>query len=67
MVKDDILTSIHMEEYETEARETKLGAGGEITADIPNVGEDARDLDDRGIISHRRRGASGDILRARQT
>ena len=62
MVKDDILTSIHMEEYETEARETKLGPE-EITADIPNVGEDAlRDLDDRGIIRIGAEVRSGDIL-----
>ena len=62
MVKDDILTSIHMEEYETEARDTKLGPE-EITADIPNVGEDAlRDLDDRGIIRIGAEVRSGDIL-----
>ena len=62
MVKDDILTSIHMEEYETEARDTKLGPE-EITADIPNVGEDAlRDLDDRGIIRIGAEVRAGDIL-----
>ena len=62
MVKDDILTSIHMEEYETEARDTKLGPE-EITADIPNVGEDAlRDLDDRGIIRIGAEVGAGDIL-----
>lgn len=50
MVTDDIFTSIHIEEYECEARDTKLGAE-EITRDIPNVGEEAlRDLDDRGIV-----------------
>ncbi|MGH8936154.1 MAG: DNA-directed RNA polymerase subunit beta [Acidimicrobiia bacterium] len=50
LVKQDILTSIHIEEYETEARDTKLGAE-EITRDIPNVAEEVlRDLDDRGII-----------------
>ena len=50
LVKDDIFTSIHIEEYEIEARETKLGPE-EITRDIPNVGEDSlRDLDERGII-----------------
>ena len=50
MVRDDVFTSIHIEEYETEARDTKLGPE-EITRDIPNVGEDAlKDLDERGII-----------------
>jgi len=50
LVKDDVLTSIHIEEYESESRDTKLGPE-EITRDIPNVGEDAlKDLDDRGII-----------------
>ncbi len=50
MVRDDTFTSIHIEEYETEARDTKLGPE-EITRDIPNVGEDAlKDLDERGII-----------------
>ena len=50
MVKDDVFTSIHIEEYETEARDTKLGPE-EITRDIPNVGDDAlKDLDERGII-----------------
>ncbi|KGP89741.1 DNA-directed RNA polymerase subunit beta [Pontibacillus chungwhensis BH030062] len=50
LVKDDVYTSIHIEEYESEARDTKLGPE-EITRDIPNVGEDAlKDLDDRGII-----------------
>ncbi len=50
MVKDDRFTSIHIEEYECEARDTKLGPE-EITRDIPNVGEDAlKDLDERGII-----------------
>ena len=50
MVKEDRFTSIHIEEYECEARDTKLGPE-EITRDIPNVGEDAlKDLDDRGII-----------------
>jgi len=62
MVKDDILTSIHMEEYEIEARDTKLGPE-EITADIPNVGEDAlKDLDDRGIIRIGAEVVAGDIL-----
>jgi len=50
LVKDDVYTSIHIEEYELEARDTKLGPE-EITRDIPGVGEDAlKDLDDRGII-----------------
>jgi DNA-directed RNA polymerase subunit beta len=50
MVKDDVFTSIHIEEYETEARDTKLGPEI-ITRDIPNVGEDAlKDLDEHGII-----------------
>jgi DNA-directed RNA polymerase subunit beta len=50
MVKDDRFTSIHIEEYECEARDTKLGAE-EITRDIPNVGEDSlKDLDENGIV-----------------
>ena len=50
LVKNDVFTSIHVEEYECEARDTKLGPE-EITRDIPNVGDDAlRDLDERGII-----------------
>lgn len=50
LVRDDVFTSIHIEEYECEARDTKLGAE-EITRDIPNVGEEAlKDLDERGII-----------------
>ncbi|HSQ37344.1 MAG TPA: DNA-directed RNA polymerase subunit beta [Acidimicrobiia bacterium] len=50
LVKEDLLTSIHIEEYEIEARDTKLGAE-EITRDIPNVAEEAlRDLDEQGII-----------------
>jgi DNA-directed RNA polymerase subunit beta len=50
LVKDDTFTSIHIEKFETEARDTKLGPE-EITRDIPNVGEDAlRDLDDTGIV-----------------
>jgi len=50
MVKDDRFTSIHIEEYECEARDTKLGPE-EITRDIPNVGEDSlKDLDERGIV-----------------
>jgi DNA-directed RNA polymerase subunit beta len=50
LVREDVFTSIHIEEYECEARDTKLGAE-EITRDIPNVGEEAlKDLDERGII-----------------
>ena len=50
LVREDVFTSIHIEEYETEARDTKLGPE-EITRDIPNVGEDAlKDLDEHGII-----------------
>ncbi|MBQ4516534.1 MAG: DNA-directed RNA polymerase subunit beta [Clostridia bacterium] len=62
LVRDDVLTSIHIEEYECEARDTKLGAE-EITRDIPNVGEDAlKDLDERGIIRIGAEVRSGDIL-----
>ncbi len=62
MVKDDVFTSIHIEEYETEARDTKLGSE-EITRDIPNVGEDAlKDLDERGVVRVGAEVRSGDIL-----
>ncbi len=62
LVKEDILTSIHIEEYEIESRDTKLGPE-EITRDIPNVGEDAlQDLDERGIIRIGAEVESGDIL-----
>ncbi len=62
LVKEDVFTSIHIEEYETEARDTKLGPE-EITRDIPNVGEDAlKDLDERGIIRIGAEVRSGDIL-----
>ena len=62
MVKDDVFTSIHIEEYETEARDTKLGPET-ITRDIPNVGEDAlKDLDERGIIRVGAEVRAGDIL-----
>lgn len=62
LVKDDVYTSIHIEEYESEARDTKLGPE-EITRDIPNVGEDAlRNLDDRGIIRIGAEVVDGDIL-----
>lgn len=62
LVKDDVFTSVHIEEYESEARDTKLGPE-EITRDIPNVGEDAlRNLDDRGIIRVGAEVRDGDIL-----
>ena len=62
MVKEDVFTSIHIEEHELEARETKLGPE-EITRDIPNVGEDAlKDLDERGIIRVGAEVTTGDIL-----
>ncbi|MBO4306602.1 MAG: DNA-directed RNA polymerase subunit beta, partial [Clostridia bacterium] len=62
LVKEDVYTSIHIEEHETEARDTKLGAE-EITRDIPNVGDDAlKDLDDEGIIRVGAEVRSGDIL-----
>ncbi|WP_339253105.1 DNA-directed RNA polymerase subunit beta [Sporosarcina sp. FSL W8-0480] len=62
LVKDDVFTSIHIEEYESEARDTKLGPE-EITRDIPNVGEEAlRNLDDRGIIRIGAEVRDGDIL-----
>ena len=62
LVKEDVLTSIHIEEYEIEARDTKLGPE-EITRDIPNVGDDAlRDLDERGVIRIGAEVHSGDIL-----
>ena len=62
LVKDDVYTSIHIEEYESESRDTKLGPE-EITRDIPNVGEEAlRNLDDRGIIRIGAEVRDGDIL-----
>ncbi|MCG0238216.1 MAG: DNA-directed RNA polymerase subunit beta [Firmicutes bacterium] len=62
LVKEDILTSIHIEEHECEARDTKLGPE-EITRDIPNVGEDVlKDLDERGIIRIGAEVRPGDIL-----
>ena len=62
LVKEDIFTSIHIEEYESEARDTKLGPE-EITRDIPNVGEEAlKDLDERGIIRIGAEVRAGDIL-----
>ena len=62
LVKEDLYTSIHIEEYETEARDTKLGPE-EITRDIPNVGEDVlKELDERGIIRVGAEVRAGDIL-----
>ena len=62
LVRDDVYTSIHIEEHEIEARDTKLGAE-EITRDIPNVGEDVlKDLDEEGIIRVGAEVRSGDIL-----
>ncbi len=62
LVQDDVFTSIHIEEHETEARDTKLGEE-EITRDIPNVGDDAlKDLDEDGIVRIGAEVTSGDIL-----
>ena len=62
LVKDDYFTSVHIEKYEMEARETKLGPE-EITRDIPNVGEDSlRDLDEDGIIRLGAEVGPGDVL-----
>ncbi|MGI6116750.1 MAG: DNA-directed RNA polymerase subunit beta [Bilifractor sp.] len=62
LVQDDVYTSIHIEEYEAEARDTKLGPE-EITKDVPGVGEEAlKDLDDRGIIRIGAEVRAGDIL-----
>ena len=62
LVREDVFTSIHIEEYETESRDTKLGPE-EITRDIPNVGEDTlKDLDERGIIRVGAEVTSGDYL-----
>ena len=62
VVRDDVFTSLHIEEYEMEARDTKLGSE-EITRDIPNVGEDAlKDLDEDGIIHIGAEVHAGDIL-----
>jgi DNA-directed RNA polymerase subunit beta len=62
LVKDDVFTSIHIEEYEAQARDTKLGPE-EITRDIPNVGEDSlKNLDDRGIVRIGAEVKPGDIL-----
>ena len=62
LVQDDVYTSIHIEEYETDARDTKLGPE-EITNDVPGVGDEARkDLDERGIIRIGAEVRAGDIL-----
>src|SRR5690554_607053 len=62
LVKDDVFTSVHIEEYEAQARDTKLGPE-EITRDIPNVGEDSlKNLDDRGIVRIGAEVKPGDIL-----
>ncbi|MBS7302999.1 MAG: DNA-directed RNA polymerase subunit beta, partial [Lachnospiraceae bacterium] len=62
LVQDDVYTSVHIEEYETEARDTKLGAE-ELTRDVPGVGEDAlKDLDERGIIRIGAEVRANDIL-----
>ena len=62
LVQDDVYTSVHIEEYEAEARDTKLGPEG-ITRDIPGVGDDAlKDLDERGIIRIGAEVRAGDIL-----
>ena len=62
LVMDDVYTSVHIEEYEAEARDTKLGAE-EITRDVPGVGDDAlKDLDERGIIRIGAEVRAGDIL-----
>ena len=62
MVRNDKFTSIHIEKYETESRDTKLGAE-EITRDIPNVGEEAlKDLDEHGVIRVGAEVTSGDVL-----
>jgi len=62
LVQDDVYTSVHIEEYEAEARDTKLGPE-EITRDVPGVGEEAlKDLDDRGIVRIGAEVRAGDIL-----
>ena len=67
LVKEDVFTSIHIEEYEVDARDTKLGPE-EITRDIPNIGEEAlKDLDERGIIRVGAEVESGDILGGKVT
>lgn len=62
LVKDDVLTTIHIEDYDCEARDTKLGPE-EITREVPNVGDDAlKDLDENGIIRIGSEVVPGDIL-----
>ena len=62
LVKDDVYTSVHIEEYESEARDTKIRPE-EITREIPNVGEDAlKDLDEMGIIRIGAEVQDGDLL-----
>src|SRR5207244_7801391 len=62
LVRDDVLTSIHIEEHEIDARDTKLGAE-EITRDIPNLSEEIlKDLDERGIIRIGAEVGAGDVL-----
>lgn len=62
LVKDDVLTTIHIEDYDCEARDTKLGPE-EITREVPNVGDDAlKDLDENGIIRIGAVVRPGDIL-----
>ena len=61
LVKEDVYTSVHIEEYETDARVTKLGPE-DITRDVPNVGNAIKDLDDRGIIRIGAEVRAGDIL-----
>ena len=63
LVKDDVYTSIHIEEFDVEIRDTKMGRPEEFTRDIPNVGDKAlRNLDDDGIVNVGTRVAPGDIL-----
>ena len=67
LVRNDVYTSVHIEEYEIECRDTKLGPE-EITKDIPGVGEDAlKDLDENGIIRIGAEVRSGDILVGKAT
>jgi DNA-directed RNA polymerase subunit beta len=67
LVKDDVYTSIHIEEYESEARDTKLGPE-EITRELPNVGDDAlKDLDEMGIIRIGAEVKDGDLLLGKVT
>src|SRR3970282_1711349 len=62
LVREDVFTSIHIEEFEVEARDTKLGKE-DITRDIPNIGEEAlRNLDESGLIRLGAEGKPGDIL-----